>query len=367
MTTTALDSFPAHPLGAEPPASTARGFSLAARYALCGLAIAVCFVGEITLGEVAVPMREVAAALTGGTVQEHWHNIIVEFRLPRAINAAVSGVALGVAGLLLQTLFRNPLADPFVLGLIHGARLGAALIVVFAGVAGNALLLRWGLLGDVGLAIASVAGASLVLLGLNALAPRVATITLLIVGLMLGYLAVGLISVLLHFVDETQARAFTIWNDASFAGATPQQLMLLVPAVLVGLLATVALIKPLNALLLGERYAESLGIEVTWIKRGALLLVAWLSGVVTAFSGPVAFLGLVAAQLARGLFFSSDHRILVPGAALIGAALGLAADWVTHMPWSQHVFHLNAVIGLVGAPVALWVLLRSRAMRGFES
>jgi iron complex transport system permease protein len=200
-----------------------------------------------------------------------------------------------------------------------------------------------------------------------ALAPRVATITLLIVGLMLGYLAVGLISVLLHFVDETQARAFTIWNDASFAGATPQQLMLLVPAVAIGLFATAAMMKPLNALLLGERYAESLGIDVTWIKRGALLLVAWLSGVVTAFCGPVAFLGLVAAQLARGLFFSSDHRIIVPGAALLGAALGLAADWVTHMPWSQHVFHLNAVIGLVGAPVALWVLLRSKAMRGFES
>jgi iron complex transport system permease protein len=347
-----------------PPATVG---ALAARFGLCLVTIAVCFVGELTLGSVAVPLRDVASALTGGTVPEHWYNIIVEFRVPRALNAAASGAALGVAGVLLQTLFRNPLADPFVLGLIHGARLGAATIVVAAGVAGNALLLQWGLLGDVGLAVASVVGASLVLLGLSALAPRVTTITLLIVGLMLGYLAVGLISVLLHFVDETQARAFTIWNDASFAGATPQQLMLLVPAVTIGLLAAAAMTKPLNALLLGERYAESLGVDVTWIKRGALLLVAWLSGVVTAFSGPVAFLGLVAAQLARGLFLSSDHRIIVPGAALIGTALGLGADWVTHMPWAQHVFHLNAVIGLVGAPVALWVLLRSKAMRGFEN
>lgn len=340
---------------------------LTPRYALCLAVIAACFVGEISLGSVAIPLREVFGALSGGAVQESWRNIVLEFRLPRAINAMLSGAALGVAGLLLQTLFRNPLADPFVLGLVHAARLGAAVLVVSAGLAGNALLLKFGLAGDLGLALASVLGSSLLLLILSAISQRVSTITLLIVGLMCGYFAVGLISALMHFIDETQARAFNIWNDASFAGATHQQLMLMVPTLTAGMIAAMALLKPLNALLLGERYALSSGIDVVWTKRMALLIVAWLTGIVTAFCGPVAFLGLVAAQLARGLFRSSDHAVLLPGAALLGAALGLAADWVTHMPWARHVFHLNAVIGLVGAPVALWVLLRSRAMRGFES
>lgn len=337
------------------------------RYGLCAMAITIIFIGQIALGSVAIPLNEVFGALLGGEVRESWRNIIMEFRLPRALNAVVSGAALGVAGLLLQTLFRNPLADPYVLGLVHGARLGAAMLVVAAGVAGNALLLRFGLLGDVGLAVASVAGSTIILLALSFVAPRVTTVTLLIVGLMLGYLAIGTISVLLHFIDETQATAFNIWNDASFAGATPQQLAILVPTVTIGIGAAFMMAKSLNSLLLGERYATTLGVNVAWTKRICLFIVAWLSGVVTAFCGPVAFLGLVAAQLARGLFLSSDHRVIVPGAALIGAVLALAADWVTHLPWSQHVLHLNAVIGLVGAPVALWVLLGSRAMRSFDS
>ena len=336
------------------------------RYVVCLLIVIALLAGNVTLGAVAIPFSEVWRALIGAEVQETWRNIILEFRLPRALNALVSGAALGVAGLLLQTLFRNPLADPFVLGLVHAARLGAAVLVVGAGLAGNALLLQLGLSGDIGLAVASVLGSSVLLLVLGSISRRVSTVTLLIVGLMCGYLAVGLISALLHFIDDTQARAFNIWNDASFAGATHRQLAMMVPALIAGMLAALALMKPFNALLLGERYAVSSGINVIWTKRAALLLIAWLTGIVTAFCGPVAFLGLVAAQLARGLFRSSDHAVLLPAAALLGAALGVAADWVTHMPWARHVFHLNAVIGLVGAPVALWVLLRSKAMRGFE-
>ncbi|KAB8314786.1 iron ABC transporter permease [Tolypothrix campylonemoides VB511288] len=342
------------------------------RYALCALAIVALLVGELSLGAVGIGARDVVLLLLGLDVAadaaqvEVWRNIVREFRLPRALNALFSGAALGTAGLLLQTLFRNPLADPFVLGLVHGARLGAAVLVVLAGVAGNALLMRFGLAGDIGLAVASIVGSSAVLLALSALARRVSPVTLLIVGLMLGYLAVGLISVLMHFIDETQASAFKAWDDASFAGATHQQLRLLVPVVVVGLAAAFALVKPLNALLLGERYAQSLGIAVATTRRLALLVVAWLTGIVTAFCGPVAFLGIVSAQVARALFLTSDHRLLLPAVMLIGGALGLAADWITHMPWARHVFHLNAVIGLVGAPVALWLLLRSRAMRGFE-
>lgn len=322
------------------------------------LCIGLLFLAELSIGAVKVPLQAVLGALSGADIGVVWHNILFEFRLPRALNALFSGAALGAAGLLLQTLFRNPLADPFVLGIVHSARLGAAVLVTFAGVAGNALLVKFGVFGDVGLALASVAGSTLLLSLLALLSGRLNAVTLLICGLMLGYLAVGLISVLMHFIDENQARAFKVWDDASFAGATVNQLRLLIPGVVLGLAALVLLIKPLNALLLGERYAASMGMSVKRVRRVALFVAAWLCGLVTAFCGPVAFLGLVAAQVARGLFGSSDHRILLPGAVLIGAMLGLAADLVTHLPWSRHVLHLNAVIGLVGAPVALWVLLK---------
>jgi iron complex transport system permease protein len=336
-------------------------------FAALTAAVLLLALAELSVGAVAVPLQAILDVFTGaGAAQEVWRNILLEFRLPRTLNALVSGAALGAAGLVLQTLFRNPLADPYVLGIVHGARLGAAAIVVFTGVTGNALLLRYGLVGDIGLALASVAGCAAVLFVLTVLSARVSTVTLLLVGVMLGYLAVGLISASLHFVDETQARAFKAWDDASFAGATHQQLRILVPGLLLGMASLAAMIRPLNALLLGERYAESLGIAVQRSKRWLLFVCAWLCGLVGAFCGPVAFLGLVAAQLARGLFQSSDHRVLLPGAALLGAGVGLAADLVTHLPWARHVFHLNAVIGLLGAPIALIVLLRSRALRQIE-
>lgn len=330
------------------------------RYLVLLLCVLLLFVAELTMGAVSIPLAAVLGAMTGNQVDVVWANILFDFRLPRALNALFSGAALGATGLLLQTLFRNPLADPFVLGIVHSARLGAAVLVTFAGVAGNSLLVKFGVLGDVGLALASVAGSTLLLSLLALLSGRLNAITLLITGLMFGYLAVGLISVLMHFIDENQARAFKVWDDASFAGATTAQLRLLIPGVVLGLIALSLLAKPLNALLLGERYAASMGMSVKRVRRVSLFIAAWLCGLVTAFCGPVAFLGLVAAQVARGVLRTGDHRQLLPGAVLIGAALGLAADLVTHLPWSRHVLHLNAVIGLVGAPVALFVLLRRR-------
>jgi iron complex transport system permease protein len=325
------------------------------------------FLGELSVGEVIVPFDAVVSALFGlSTELAIWKNIVTEFRLPRALNAIASGAALGAAGVMLQTLFRNPLADPFILGLVHAARLGSALLVVATALFGATLVANTGLLGDVGLAAASVAGCILILAALSLIARRVSTVTLLICGLMLGYLAVGLISALLHFVDENQARAFKAWDDASFAGATWTQLTLVIPAILAGLALAQLLAKSLNGFLLGEAYAQSLGVSVSTVKRLALSVIAWLCGVVTAFCGPVAFLGLVAAQLARGIFSTSDHRLLLPLAAWIGANVALAADLVTHFPLPHHVFHLNAVIGLVGAPIALFVLLRSRSLRAFE-
>lgn len=326
------------------------------------------FVAEVSIGAVAVPLTEVWQALvTGKASSPVWTNIIWEFRLPRAVNAIASGAALGTAGIVLQTLFRNPLADPYVLGIVHGARLGAAALVVTTGLAGNAFLLRFGLIGDIGLAVASVVGCIAVLAALSFLSSRVSIVTLLLVGLMLGYLAVGLISALLHFVDENHAKAFKAWDDASFAGATWQQLRIMVPGVVLGLCVAAPLAKPLDTLLLGDRYAASMGISVARIRLMALISTGWFCGIVTAFCGPVAFLGLVAAQTARGLFGVSEHRVLLPAAALLGSTVALAADLVTHLPLEHHIFHLNAVVGLIGAPVALFVLLRSRALKAWDA
>jgi iron complex transport system permease protein len=352
----------------KPTAIIPRSQGIHWRITALTIATLLLFVGELSIGEVIVPFDAVIGALLGlHTELEVWRNIVTEFRLPRALNAIFSGAALGAAGVMLQTLFRNPLADPFILGLVHAARLGAAMLVVATALFGATLVANTGLMGDIGLAVASVGGCVLILAVLTLIAQRVSTVTLLICGLMLGYLAVGLISALLHFVDENQARAFKAWDDASFAGATWTQLSLSLPAIASGLVVAQLLAKRLNGFLLGEAYAQSLGVSVGATKRLALCVIAWLCGVVTAFCGPVAFLGLVAAQLARGMFSTSDHRLLLPMAAWLGAIVALAADLVTHFPLPHHVFHLNAVIGLVGAPIALFVLLRSRSLRTFES
>lgn len=340
--------------------------AIAARFIFLMLVAFGLFCIELTVGAVHIPFGGILDVLVGESSNRVWRNIVVEFRLPRAVNAAVSGMALGAAGIMLQTLFRNPLADPYVLGIAHGARFGAAVLFVFTGIAGNAFVVQFGLVGDIGLAIASVAGSTLILGILAVLSTRVSTVTLLLVGLMLGYLAVGLISVLLHFVDESNAKAFKAWDDASFAGATWRQLTVLIPATLAGTLAAISLLKPLDALLLGDRYAASLGVDVKRAKLMVLICTGWLCGIVTAFCGPVAFVGLVAAQVARGMFGVSDHRTLLPAAMVLGAVVSLGADLVTHLPLERHVFHLNAVIGLVGAPIALFVLLRSRLLKGWE-
>jgi iron complex transport system permease protein len=287
-------------------------------------------------------------------------------RLPRALNALVSGAALGTCGLLLQTLFRNPLADPYVLGTVQGARLGVAVLVVIAGVAGNTFSAKFGLMGEVTMAMGAAVGSTLLMLVLMAAARRVSGVTLLILGLMLGFLSLGLVSVVLHFTDEGQANVFQYWDDGSFAGATRNQLTVLIPIVMLGIALAGSLVKPLNAFLLGESYSETMGISVARVRLVAFAATAMLAGAVTAYSGPIAFLGLVVAHLSRGLLKTSDHRVLIPAAALMGGLVALTTDLVTHLPWAKHFLHLNAVNGLIGAPVVIWVILRRRGGRALE-
>jgi iron complex transport system permease protein len=341
-----------------------RNLSLAA---LLIAAILLLFLAELSIGVVDIPVRAVVGSLFGMPAEhEAWGHIVRDFRLPRALAALVGGASLGACGLMLQTLFRNPLADPFVLGIAHGARLLVALLVVGTGLAGAAYAEQFGLVGDIGLAIAASLGTVLVMALLALLARKVDNITLLLSGLMLGYIAAGLISLALHLIDETQASAFKGWDDASFAGATWAQLAILIPGCVVGLILLQSLAKPLNVLILGDTYAQSLGVPLKRLRAACFVVVALLVGTVTAFCGAINFLGLIAGHVARGLLRSEDHRLLLPVAALAGAALALATDLVTHLPWARHLLHLNAVNGLIGGPIVLWVLLRRHARFGAQ-
>jgi iron complex transport system permease protein len=321
---------------------------------------------QLTVGVVFVPLSEVATLLSGGTSDDVWSRIVLDFRLPRALAALAAGTSLGVCGLLLQTAFRNPLADPWFLGLVHSARLGVAVLVVLSGAGGGSVLGGLGLVNNLGLAVAAGAGALAMTLVLVAIAPRVGAVTLLLTGLMLGQTAEGLISVILHFTTEAQGRAFGSWNDGTFTTVTLAQWAVLASCAAIGVGIAVVLVKPLNTLLLGDDYARTLGISVHRTRMTAVGAAALLAGAVTAFCGPVAFLGLLAPHLARALFGSADHRVLVPAAALVGAALALTADVITHLPWSRHFLHMNAVLGLIGGPVVVVLLLRGRSFHRYE-
>lgn len=321
---------------------------------------------QLTIGVVYIPPGEVAALLFGRGADDVWARIVLDFRVPRVLTSLVAGGSLGVCGLLLQTTFRNPLADPWFLGLVHSARLGVAVLVVAAGATGTSVLGDAGLLTGLGLVLAAAAGALGMTLVLIALAPRVNPVTLLLAGLMLGQTAQGMISVLLHFVSEAQGRVFQSWDDGTFTAASVEQWRLLAAVSALGLLSAVVLIKPLNTLLLGDTYARTLGLAVRRTRMAAIATAAVLAGAVTAFCGPIAFLGILAPHVARALFGTADHRVLVPAVVLVGAGLAATADFVTHLPWSRHFFHMNAVLGLIGGPTVVLLLLRNAGLRRFE-
>jgi len=325
------------------------------------------FLLVLVIGTVPVPFWQVVRSLFGMELENpNWGTILWELRLPRAVTAVFSGAALGASGLLLQTLFRNPLAGPWALGLIGGAELGVAIVVTAGAVVGSTLLSQLSFLNDLGMIAGAIAGASAVALLVAAMSRHVTTMTLLILGLMLGYLAEGLVSIVLHFTTEVQARIFVSWRDGSFGGATWDQISMLVPALCLGLLLAFVMVKPLNALLLGEQYASSLGLPVNHVRLVVLGCAVLLAGPVTAFCGPILFLGIIVPHMARGVFNTSDHRLLMPATALLGAIFALAADLIVHLPWDRHVLHLNAVNAVIGAPIVIAILLRNRSMRSMD-
>ena len=337
------------------------------RWLLLGLGglLLVLFWLSIALGSVHIPLIEVLTILTGGEAQKAtWATIVLKLRLPKALTAVLAGAALSVAGLQMQTLFRNPLAGPFVLGISSGASLGVALVVLGVGTSGASLLAGLGLLGDFGVALAASLGAALVL-GLVLLVARQVnnSMTLLILGLMFGYATSALVSVLLYFSIAERIQAYISWTFGSFGSVTWSQMLVLAPTVSVALLMAHLSAKPLNALLLGETYARSMGLSVSRARLWIVTSASILAGVITAFCGPIAFLGVAVPHLCRSLFNTSEHRVLLPAVTLMGAILALVADLIAHMPGSSITLPLNAVTALIGAPVVTWVILRRKNLR----
>ncbi|NKQ37473.1 MAG: iron ABC transporter permease [Chloroflexi bacterium] len=328
------------------------------------LILIALFLLSLTLGSVRIPLQQILVILLGGEADKAtWATIVYAFRLPKAIMAVLAGAALSVSGLQMQTMFRNPLAGPFILGINSGASLGVALVVLTVGAAGTSLLAGLGLLGGFGVVIAASLGAGLVLLLVLLLSRYVDTMTLLILGLMFGYITGALVSLLLYFSNPERIQAYISWTFGSFGGVTWGQLQVMIPAVVGGMALAWLSAKSLNALLLGETYARSLGLNVQRAQVVIILSTAVLAGTITAFCGPIIFIGVAVPHLCRMMFHTADHRLLIPAAILMGAIVALLADLMAQVPGSQIVLPLNAVMALLGVPVVIWVILRRRNLR----
>ena len=325
--------------------------------------LAGLFLLSLALGSVRIPLDQLLLILTGRTPDKlSWVQIVLLFRLPKAITAVLAGSALGVAGLQMQTLFRNPLADPFVLGISSGASLGVALVVMGFGVSHTMQVSTFlsGLsgLGHLGVAVSASLGAGIVLLLILLMSQRVSTMTLLILGLMIGYGVSAIVSVLIYFSIAEQVQAYIAWTFGSFGGTTWAELQVMIPVVLLGLVFAGVSAKTLNALLLGESYAQSLGTGLKQARYGIIVSSALLAGVVTAFCGPIGFLGIAVPHLCRNIFSTADHRRLIPASILTGGIIALIADLVAGVPGQNIILPLNAITALIGAPVVISILLR---------
>ncbi|MEV7009252.1 iron ABC transporter permease [Streptosporangium sp. NPDC051022] len=334
---------------------------------LSGVAIAVplAFALAVMLGSTSIPVEQALRALVrDGAADPGVQEIVWTVRLPRAITAALAGAALSASGVQLQTLFRNPLAEPYILGVSSGASLGVALIIIGWGGAAGAFTAGVAGLGRAGVVVAASAGAAAVLALVLVLSRRVrSVVTLLIIGVMVGSAAVSVITLLLVYTDPQRAQQFIMWGLGSFAGTTWADLAVFAPVCLAALAGALAGVKSLNALLLGENYAHTMGVKVRTVRTLTLLISSVLAGAVTAYCGPIAFLGLAVPHVARLLLGTADHRVLMPGVMLLGAATALVCCVATQAPGSGVVLPLNAVTTILGAPVVIAVLLRSRTAR----
>ena len=324
--------------------------------------LVILFFANVSLGSISIPFKTILhsffAHAEDYTRQEY---IIQNYRLPKAITAILVGSGLGISGLLMQTLFRNPLAGPFVLGITSGASLGVALLImgssVFGGFFATLLISKWSLV------IAASLGSFLVLLTVLMVSSKVRdTMAILIIGLMFGSITAAVVSVLSYFSSAEELQQYIFWGFGSLGDLQWKELKIFAIIYTIGILFSIASIKALNTLLLGENYAKSLGLNLKQSRLIIIIATSLLAGTITAFAGPIAFIGLAIPHITRQIFNTSNHRLLLPAVFLFGAIVMLICDSIAQLPNTDYTLPINAITSLIGAPVVVWLLVRKRKM-----
>lgn len=325
------------------------------------LAIAALAIVNLLIGSVQIPVDDVCRILVGDTSHEIWYNIVWKSRLPQVLTAIVAGAGLAVSGLQMQTVFRNPLAGPSVLGISNGSALGVAFVVLLSGRLGGVALSRLGYLGEAAMSVAAIVGALSVMLLIMWIAQRVkGNVTLLIIGVMIGYLANAIIGVLKFLSPEEDVKAFVVWGLGSFSRVSGDEMVLFVVLMAILIPLSFLLVKSMNLLLLGDKYAANLGLNIRRSRMLVILSSGILVAIVTAYCGPIMFIGLAVPHLCRAIWRTSDHRVLMPATMLTGTALALICNLIARMPGFEGALPINSVTALIGAPVVAMVLFRRK-------
>jgi iron complex transport system permease protein len=326
------------------------------------LMVVIFLILDIFLGSVSIKASEVIKAIFSNT-DSNFETIILKFRLPKAITALTVGVALSLSGLQMQTVFRNPMAGPYVLGISSGASLGVAFVIL--GFSSNITPDSLNSLGNWILVAASWIGAGSVMLLIMFISSRVKDImTILILGIMLSSGISAIVIIMQYFSNETMLKAYVIWTMGSLGNLTAGQIHVLLISVSAGVILSLFSSKMLNALLLGENYASSIGLNVRFARIVIFICTSILAGSVTAFCGPIGFIGIAVPHIVRILFKTSDHKVLIPGTILMGGTIMLLSDIISQLPGTESVLPVNAVTSLIGIPVVIWVILRNRKYSG---
>ena len=325
-----------------------------------GGAVIVLFVLNLLLGSVSIPARDVVSILLGNEASKaSWQFIVLESRLPQAITATLCGAALAVSGLMLQTAFRNPLAGPSVFGINSGAGLGVALVMLFLG--GGLSVGSVSITGFAAILAAAFVGSMTVMTIIFFFSTLVRnSVMLLIIGIMIGYISNSAISLLNFFATDEGVKSYMVWGMGSFGGVSMANMPVFAIVTIAGLFGALLLIKPLNALMLGDRYAENLGVNIMRVRNWLLIVTGVLTAITTAFCGPVAFIGLAVPHIARLLLTTDNHRQLLPATLLCGSVVALVCNLICYLPGESGVIPLNAVTPLIGAPVIIYVIARKR-------
>ena len=316
------------------------------------------FVFDLFLGSVNIPFKNIIAIILGDNLEkESWRIIILESRLPKALAAIICGGALSVSGLLMQTLFRNPLAGPYILGISSGAGLGVAIFIMglgFLGLSGLIIL-------NYGIIISAVIGSLGVLTILLSIINKLKDVmTVLIIGIMIGSVITAVIGIIQSFSQDAELKSFIMWTMGDLSSITNNQLLLLAPIVVVGLFLSFLVSKNLNAYLLGEDYARSLGVNIKKSRTIIIIITSLLAGSVTAYCGPIGFIGIIIPHLARMICNSSDHKILIPTSILLGINVLLIADIISQLPGLDQSLPINSITSLIGIPFIIWIILKNK-------